>query len=39
MVIENYVMECESRRNCNPKTFHIKLVGGFKVQYCKVGEP
>jgi hypothetical protein len=38
VVIESYVTRCESRRNCNPTTFHIKLAGGFKVQCCKVGE-
>jgi hypothetical protein len=38
VVIESYVMGCESRWDCNPTTFHIKLASGFMVQCCKVGE-
>jgi len=37
VVIESYVTRCESRQDCNPTTFHIKLAYGFKVQCCKSG--
>jgi hypothetical protein len=38
VVIESYVIGCESIQDCNLIIFHIKLTGGFKVQCCKIGE-